>query len=554
MSHRTRILVTIVLVAAGVRCIQAILVPGLPADAIEYQNVADNLRAGRGFVLDLEVYHAYGGAVGDYSGYTRPHGLPLLLAALQCGLPSHWVSVLLGPLLFVLSIVLVVDWLGAVGLRREAPWVGAMLALQPGLIDVSIRPLTEPLTIACVTLALWAHTRLRSPVLAGLASAAAFVTRPTAAVAGIVLGFAYLAGALRHAAWRDLVAFSAAAIAGPIFVVSVNVASGAPALLGAQSFLWRAVSDLDGLRFVNRGGLYPSTAALVADRGLGWIAGAVLRNALAYARQVVGLTPGLGCLIPLLVFAPIGAKCVLRGTGLGMLATIGALDLGTYCLVWATQDVYRFVALFYFAAVVAGGALAARGLFVVGDRIGGVAGRALAPVALGAVRTVWTADTAVESRAAIRGERVAYDDSNAIARLVALDESRVAGRVLRDHLGPASRATSPPVASNEAWLVLRAYDRPAFILPYDLRADEWLPFLRRRSAGAVLLHVASWPRDERDRLHELTDALREGGWTRALAQGELEVWIPPSPATTPPSAPHDVSTLHERPSTTATPG
>ena len=98
MSRRG-VVFAIVLLALGVRGLQAVLVPALPADAIEYQNVADNLRAGRGFVLDVKPYHAYDGPVVQYSGYVRPPGLPVLLATLQTALPRPLVSTWIGPVL-----------------------------------------------------------------------------------------------------------------------------------------------------------------------------------------------------------------------------------------------------------------------------------------------------------------------------------------------------------------------------------------------------------------------------------------------------------------------
>lgn len=527
MTGRARIFAAIVLVAAAVRLVPAILAPSVPADFVEYQNVAENLRAGRGFVLDVAAYHATTDRAVHYSGYTRAHGLPLLLAGLETVLPARWVAVGLGPLLYVLSLLLALDWLARVGFGREAPWVGALLAVQPGLIDATVRPLSESLTLFCVVLALWAHARLRSPGLTGLACGAAFLARPTGALVGVVLGCVYGLRALREGRWRDLAVFAGVAALGPAFMVGTNLAAGAPALQSPQAFLWRAVDYLDGLRFVNRGGLYPSTGALLEDRGILFVLAGATSNAVAYAKTIVSATPGLGYLLPLLAFVPFGMRSAPRGSGLGLLLLVGMLDIALYCVAWSTRDVYRYPGIVYFAVLLTGGALAVRGLFVLGKRAEGRAATQLVPAAFGLVLVLWATDALIEIATVVGGGRAESQDLNANARLARLDESHAAKQALREALGPARQDPSPVVASNEAWLVTYAFDRPAFILPYDVHGDDWLDYIAAREGAAVVLHLPSWPDAYRDGLEALTEALRSAGWRRPLAEGEIEVWIAP---------------------------
>jgi hypothetical protein len=527
MTGRARIFAAIVGAALAVRLVPGIVDPSVPADFVEYQNVAENLLAGRGFLLDVAAYHATADRAVHYSGYTRAHGLPLVLAGLETVLPARWVAVAIGPLLYGLALVLALDWLVRVGFGREAPWVGALLALQPGLIDATVRPLSEPLTLLCVVLALWAHARLRSPGWTGLACGAAFLARPTGALVGVVLGCVYGLRALREGRWRDLTVFSGAAALGPAFMVGTNLAAGAPMLQSPQAFLWRAVDYLDGLRFVNRGGLYPSTGALLADRGLPFVLAAVLSNALAYAKTFVSATPGLGYLLPLLAFAPFGTRSAPRGSGLGLLLLVGVLDIALYCVAWSTRDVYRYPGIVYFAVIVTGGALVARGLFVLGERAEGRAATHLVPAAFGVVLALWATDAVIETAGVVGGGRPQNEDVNANARLAGLDESHAAKQALREALGPARQDPSPVVASNEAWLVTHAFDRPAFILPYDVHDGDWLDYIAAREGAAVVLHLPSWPDAYRGALESLTEALRSVGWRRTLAEGEIEVWIAP---------------------------
>lgn len=529
MTKRARTLGLILLAALAVRALPALLDEPRGYDYAEYQNVADNLLAGRGFVLDIKAYHAAPTPVVHYSGYERPHLLPVLIAALDVVAPRDAVPIFVGPLLYLLAIALVFDWLYAIGLQREATWVGFLLALQPGLIDISLRPLTEPLILFCIALALWAHVKLESPAIAGFACGLAFLARPTGAVAGLVLGLVYLARAIGTRRWRGFLTFGAVALLGPASHVALNLAYGAPALLTPQNYLWRTGHHLDGMRTVNGGGLYDSVGSLVADRGIGWVAGAIFGNAVAYAKQILSATNGLGYLIPLFGFAGFGLPGLRRGSGLGLLMWMGVIDLSLYTAAWATQELFRFVSLFYFAAVVVGGTLTVRGLTRLGEQAGGGFAKHLVTATLGIVLALWIADAVFESRLAAAGLRNAPRAIDDLDRQVDLPENRRAAAVLDATLGPAVLADEAPVvASNAAWLVTSGYRRPSFILPYDLRPSEWLPFLAARRTAAVLVHVAAWPPEFDGGLADLRDTLGNAGWQRSVAEGEIEVWLPPA--------------------------
>lgn len=150
-----------------------------------------------------------------------PPLLPVLLAgALAVGVPVWTGLKVLMVLVSAVAVGFSVLWVDRVASRRVAAWVGAVLAVSPGVLELSHPVLSEPLFWALTMVALWAWTHvepddaaeLRTGWLVGSAAAvaAAWLTRSL----GVALAVAILLRLAGRRRWRAAALFGVVAV-GP---------------------------------------------------------------------------------------------------------------------------------------------------------------------------------------------------------------------------------------------------------------------------------------------------------------------------------------------------
>lgn len=503
-------------------------------DFLEFESIAENLRAGRGFHSDIKAYWApdvHNGKVTPspvvhYGLYDRPILLPALLALLRLVLPPLAAAQLIGPLLFLLALALIYRTVEATVGPESALSAGLLLALNPLLYHLSLQPLSEATTILSLALLIWAHYRMDSSFIAGVACTMAFLARPSMLLVTVLMGLVYLGQSVRRRSFARLGSFVFPALVGPVWVVALNRSMGAPWNLLPQSFLFHLVNFQDFVHYFHRGELYPSASALLRAHGRQATV-LVAKNALYYAEALIAVG-GLGALLAL---APIGAAGLVQGRPLrryGLLALIALLDLGLYVVSWATFDASRFLAIFVLVALL----LIALGAHETLDREPLLRFRRAwlsgASYAVLAVAAVWFCFDAGYSYLAVRERSLGRPIENAIEPVWGAPGVKTLAQKMDAAKGRMEKGdASPIVASNEPWLVWDLTRFPSGGLPYDLSGPEWIDFIRGMRADLVVVHEGAWPPELRSHLNDLARQLQQAGWTPWLAEGQILAWMRP---------------------------
>lgn len=518
--------------ALALRLVPMICERQVSNDAVEYQSIAENLRAGRGFRLDIKAYWASDMKSGvrtpvvHYGFYERPIMMPVLLAALRLALPMRAAAQLVGPLLFLLALVLLYDMVRGEAGAEAAFSVGVLLALHPGLFDLSLFSLAEPAALFALALIAWSHIRMRSPLLTGIACSAAFMARPSMLMFTAILGVVYLVESIRMRSPSRLFIFAGLALVGPFWTLSLNRMMGAPLTMLPQSFLFRLMSFQDYVIYFHRGEFYPSTAALLHAHGRE-VVRLIGKNILNYAQAMIA-PGGLALLIAL---APIGLAGLAQARPLRrfwLLALFAAADLGLYIVTWSTFDAMRFLSIFYLVAIV----LITVGVHEVLDREPLLKARRAwwsgAMYAVAAVAAVWFLLDAGHGYLALRKWQLGRRVSDNVASIwLAPGVQEWAKQINEVNATMKSRNDLPIVASNEPWLVYDQTRLASGKLPYDLRGAEWLNMIKRMDADLVMVHEGSWPSDCLSSRMDLYDNLRQAGWTMWFSQGSIKAWKRP---------------------------
>lgn len=503
-------------------------------DVIEFQSIAENLRAGRGFNLDIKAYWAPNvqngkvtpAPVVHYAHYERPILLPALLALLRLALPPLAASQLIGPLLFLLALALIYRTVEQEVGPQAALSAGLLLGLNPVLFNLSLMPLSETTTLLALALLIWAHFRMDSSLLAGVACTMAFLARPSMLLVTGLMGAVYLVQSVVRRNPARLGNFIFPAIVGPVWVVALNRGNGAPWNLLPQSFLFHLMNFQDFVHYFHRGELYPSASALLRVHGRE-VAVLVAKNALYYAEALIAIG-GLGALIAL---APLGAAGLVQGRPLrrfGLLAIIAIFDLGLYVATWSTFDAQRFLALFIMIALL----LIALGTHETLDREPLLRFRRAwlsgASYAVLAVAAVWFVLDAGRGYLAYREWRLGRPIVNQVEPVWSAPGVKTFAQKVDDAKAKMDQGDRPPVvASNEPWLVWDLTRFPSGGIPYDLSGPEYLDLIQGMRADIVVLHEGAWPAELRSRMNELAAQLQKAGWSPWFAEGQILAWMRP---------------------------
>lgn len=518
----------VVFAALAVRIFPIVFERPIGRDIADYQNIAANLAAGRGLTLDIKAFSTFESPVSHYAGYERAPLLPALIFLFGLVLPGGAVLALLGPLLFLGVVAMVYDTL----VRYLSP-LGAfcctlLVAVHPGLLEVSLTPLTEIPTLFFLAAALWAFFRLGSPAGAGLACAAAFLSRPGAAAAVFALAVAYGVQGRSKRSYRDLGLFIGCAVIGPGILGAINVASGAPLTLTPQSFLFRVLHFTDGLHYVHRSPVYESTWALLSENGA-TVVRQVAKNALAYVMALADSTRGLGFLLPFVPLAFYGLASKKLPAPAAVVAGMGLADLALYTVSWSTRDADRFLTNSLFAALL----VLAPGIWLAFEKIGEDVRRSrfgsLGPAVLILIAAMWGASDVYRSYLAMREHQLGRPFTNNLETVWDRDDVRDMEAHLLGLMDRGKITRTTVIASNEPWLANHLTGARAALVPYDFEPEDWGPFVEDRDAEFVLLHEADWPANHHENLEALRAKLKSAGWRLESWQGEIELWTLPEP-------------------------
>lgn len=519
-------------------------------DIAEYENIAQNIRAGRGPVLDIEGYWTWqaprpgGVRFGDfqvfnptrhYAFYERPLLLPILLAVGRLVLPPLAASQAIGPLLYLLTLALIYQTL-----RREAGpgtafSAGLLLALQPSLFQLSLMPLSENTVLLALALIIWAHFRMRSPLLTGMACSLAFLARPSTILVAMLMGLVYLVESIRTRQWLRVVQFTIMALIVPCWVAALNRAMGAAPTTLPVSFLFHVVSFEDGLHYLHQGRLYASALELIRENRHEVLRRLAL-NVFYYFKGAVSADE-LGLLLVLLPVAAAGlwqsqARQLRR---FRLLALFALCDVGLYLVTWSTLDPWRFMCVTIMLGVI---------LIMVGShevldreplfrRLG--AWQSAASWGALMVALVWLGQDAAKSYLALREWQLGRPLSNNLEE--AWSDPGIDGLMRQLNLwnqGQTDAAMLQVVASNDPWLVNKRTHMAAGMIPYDLKGAEWTAFLDAMHAKLVVLHEGEWPAAWLGGLQDLERQLTLDGWRPWYSAGQITSWW--KRAATPPAA------------------
>jgi hypothetical protein len=534
-------LVFILIVAAAARLGPVLFETPIGRDIIEYRNVAENIASGRGFTLDIKSYYQVPTDVSHYSGYDRPPLLPALLALMHRAMSPETAGRLVSPLLWLATVALVY---GAARVRLgdgAAFWAALLVAVHPGLLEISLSPLSEATLLFCIALAWWGRERMKSPVLTGAACVLAFLARPSGAIVGVVFGVVYLMEAKRERVWRRPAVFALTASLGLVALVALNRVNDAPALQTPQDFLFKVRHFSEGQQFFHRAPVYETTAALWSEHGPR-LARTVIKNGYYYLKALARPTLGLGFLLPLLPIAAIGLIRSRRFGPVAPLLVLGLLDLGLYTATWSTFDADRFLAVPILAAVAAFAA-GVDGVDRV-DSVDGVDGSErfgsrrlrgfasfvssrLGSALLLTVALLYSPSVAMRGYLALREHQRGAPLSNNLEAIWGAPEVASLAAALREIDGRPHALRSTVVASNEPWLAHRLTGGPTAMIPFDRKDGEWIVHLTRVEASLATIVEGAWPPEFAAALERLRLELREAGWTRLFAEGTIELWSAP---------------------------
>jgi MFS family permease len=397
--------------------------------------------------------------------------------------------------------------------------VTALLALHPGLYDLSLLPLTEPLVLMFLMLAYWSFFRLENPWVAGFAVALAFLTRPSSAVAAAPLALAWLAPSMRRRSRWGVAAFAASAMIGPALLIWLNRLYEAPALLLPQSYLFRVLDTKHQVHFFHEGPLYASSWALLSEN-LPEVARRIAKHGLYYARHLGDAGRGLGVFVLAWPLAWWGYRS--RGWGRAAMIPVaaGALDLALYVSVWSTYDAMRFTSV----AVTALVAVTGLGVWLgfEGMREASMDRRwaTVRALALFSLVAFWSGSGVFASYLAWREEVRGGPYANPLEQLWKRADTRewIGWTQQMQFRGDLETAV---IASNVPWLAHEATGMPSVVAPYDLGPAELKDFLERYQAGYVLLHGADWPAPHRHHRVALLEQLERGARGRCSVSATL---------------------------------
>lgn len=539
------LLVVALVIAALARLVPVAVDTPIGRDITEYQNVAENLAEHQWFGLDIKAFHAYESSAVHYAGYARPPLLPVVLWLAEMIAPADLVARLIGPLLYLGSLILAWSLLRGCFSPIASFWTVVLLAVHPGLWRVSLLPLTEPLVLVLVLLALWACLRRSAPLISGLAVALAFLARPGTAVIGVVIGVIWAAQAWRERRMAGVIVFCMAALFGPAALIAGNLANGVPPLLTAQGFLWRVVRFDEAVFYLHRNPIYDSTAALLADQGVGSILHVIAKNIYFYGLALGKASDGLAMILPLLPLAWMGLRKSSRVAFAVALGAIAFVDLSLYCAAWATFDAGRFLTFTRFfaimlivppafeaiAAMAAGRGLAASAASASSSALSSpatpVGGSRLAQAVMAVIALTWLCSIGMRSYVTVREHQTGRYPAGGLARLWFTPDTDALHASFEKAFSKSPGERPPTVASNEPWFTNRELRVPSFVIPHDLYAEEWIEFLTTRGADAVLIHEDAWPVDYSANLAALRAALADGGWRVVHEKSPLQLWAAP---------------------------
>ena len=496
-------------------------------DIVEYENLAHNLRHGRGYLLDIKAYWVTPTPVTHYGMYERPLLMPAILATLGRLTGPAAASRLAGPVCFLIALALIHATLFRRVGPRAAATAGLLLALHPALLRLSLGPLSENAALLGMGLIFWAWVGLRPSVVVGMACSMAFLARPQLLLVALILGVFYLAQSIRYRHIKPLIGFVCFASIGPLWLILLNRSMGAPAWTMPQSFLFSSLDFQDCIHYANRNPLYSGALAVLANQAPE-VLHRIARHALYYAQALIA--PGaLGPTIPLLALTAIVLVQTARFQRFALMGLIALIDLAFYVFFWPTFDPGRFLGISYLILL----PLVALGVHEAFDshapfRIRGKM-RSATMVAVLAIAAVWLAMDLGGAYLAIRkwqlgrpmsdvGLEKVWSAPGVDGLMINLKET------IRDH--PPNKPL-PIVASNVPWMIYDKTGLPAMGLPWDLLPEQWMEWIERGDATIVVLHRGDWPTSHLARMDDLASAIEAAGWQLFADRGDLAAWIRP---------------------------
>lgn len=500
-------------------------------DIVEYDSIARNLLQGEGFQLDIKAYHAHDTPVVHYSGYDRAPLFPVVLAGFKFAIGETYGHRVVSPFLFLFALILIFDLIRKYFSISAAFWVTLLIGLHPGLMELSLLPLSEPLLTFSLAVTLWGALRLRNPWVAGFGVALCFLTRPSSLPAISLVGITFLFPYRGARSLGSLAIFGLTALMGPAMLVGLNIQNDALPFLLPQSFLFRVMDHSHMVHTMNEGRFYPSAGALLAEEGL-VVAERIAKHALYYLQALGSAMRGIGALLVLMPLAVWGFLKYGKGRVAGLLFAVGFIDLVFYTLVWSTFDADRFTSVFLVvvASIVILGAFllledvplrsTSAGSMSTGSAFCGLLGFVWLGASLFSGYLSWSESEGAGPARNPLANLWNRNDSNALVDWMNGDSPEGPGTLSLDQRS---------LASNVPWLLRHRCDVPGVLLPYDLEQNELEAFFDQCDVGGVVIHTADWPGRHVAGLESLLRYLHTSKSGKLFESHQVQVWKLPEP-------------------------
>jgi hypothetical protein len=339
-----------------------ISVQPMTADSIEILNIAENLRSGRGFLLDIKSTYAIDEPVTHYAFFCRPMFLPILLAIMQSVMPDRLAFNMLGTLLFVCSLFLVYQALDRLTGKNTATFTCLLLASHPYFYHLTELPADEMGLVFILGAILWSHVCAKSVVLTGLACLAAVFVHPLGIIPGLVVGVRALHTGLTHREWMPLAIHAAVMLVCLLWVIVLNHIYGAPWSTFPGKYFFHVMDAADMSTTFYQYPPYDDMMTLIAHESPTILHRSLL-NLKTLGFSMINLQ-GLVFLIPLVPLAWSGFRHNTRLKQLTPLAGVATGIMAVHCLAWSNPHFFPASGTLVFSAII----LVITGCFEILDR------------------------------------------------------------------------------------------------------------------------------------------------------------------------------------------
>jgi len=511
--------ILIILLAVVIRIPDMISVQPMTAESVEIMNIAGNLRAGHGFLIDIKSTYAIDEPVTHYAFFNRPVFLPAMLALMQTVMPDRLAVGLTGTVLFAFGLFFVFRVLNKLTGRNTATFTCLLLASHPYFYRLTAIPADETALVMIIGAILWSQVCAQSVFLTGLSCLAAVFIHPLGIIPALVISIQNLRTGIRHREWMPLMIHACLMVLCLIWIIVLNRFYGAPWFTYPGKYLFHVMDATDKSLNFYRHPPYDDIFSLLADNPAlipqrWWL------NLKSLGIQMFGLQ-GIAFLIPLIPVAWFGLR---RNSRLNRLLPLGGIAAGmvmVHCLAWSNPHFFPASGTLIFMLVI----LVITGSFEIldrepvirGDGTGYSAGNYIC-LAILICWVVLCVNPGLETTSTTPfSSRHIYSDTGL------KDEYSI------DPHGLSSNSTvsgmESVVVGNNPWLAWHLTGMPSAMLPGDLMTKDAIRLVDSLGSSTILIDTDQKTTDMTPSQDSLFLHLENQGWQTLGVGQRIKIWI-----------------------------